>query len=263
MAKTNKGLVEFAKKMLGHPYWYGTYGNTSTRSLYTSKKKQYPAMYHWELTKNQLGTKVCDCVGLIKAYLWCKDFESNPVYNKKQDVSANGMLAVCKKHGSIKSMPDVAGTLVFKQGHVGVYIGNGLVIEARGHAYGVVKTTLKSRGWQNWGWCPWIEYIVDEAPKPSPAKPTPKPAPTPTKKTYGGNFPKLVLGRALKFGSSGNNVKRLQKFLNWYGNYKLDVDGAYGRKTESAVRDFQAKNGLAVDGKFGKKSLAKAMGIRK
>lgn len=99
-----------------------------------------------------------------------------------------------------------------------------------------------------------------EAPKPT-LKPTPaKPS---AKKGYTGEFPKLILGRCLKFGSSGNNVKKLQKFLNWYGNYKLDVDGAYGRKTESAVRDFQAKNGLAVDGKFGKKSLAKAKAVRK
>lgn len=48
--------------------------------------------------------------------------------------------------------------LVFMDKHVGVYIGNGEVIEARGHAYGVVKTKLKDRPWVNWGYCPYITY---------------------------------------------------------------------------------------------------------
>jgi len=262
MSKTNKGLVEWAKKMLGHPYWYGTYCNTSSRSLYASKKKQYPSMYEWKLTSNQLNTKVTDCVGLIKGYLWCKDFNSTPKYNGSQDVSANGMLAKCKKHGTISTMPDVAGTLVFKQGHVGVYIGNGYVIEARGHAYGVVKTKLKDRGWKNWGYCPWIEYTVD-VPKKTESKPTTKPIEKPkAKSTYKGEFPKLVLGRCLKMFSRGDNVKRLQKFLNWYGN-NLVIDGIYGTRTRQAVENFQKKEKLEVDGKFGKKSLAKAKTIKK
>lgn len=43
-------------------------------------------------------------------------------------------------------------------GHVGVYIGNGKVVEARGHDYGVVETNLVDRGWTQWGKCPYIEY---------------------------------------------------------------------------------------------------------
>lgn len=55
-------------------------------------------------------------------------------------------------------MPDVAGILVFMNGHIGVYIGNGKVIEAKGHRYGVVETTFRGRGWTHWGYCPWITY---------------------------------------------------------------------------------------------------------
>lgn len=47
-------------------------------------------------------------------------------------------------------------------GHVGVYIGNGQVVEARGHAYGVVQTALKGRGWTKWGKCKFIEYVEEE-----------------------------------------------------------------------------------------------------
>lgn len=62
----------------------------------------------------------------------------------------------------------------------------------------------------------------------------------------------------LKKGSKGNNVKNLQKFLNWYGNYKLVVDGEFGSKTESAVKKFQKSEGIVVDGIYGKNSKAKA-----
>ena len=38
MAKTNDGLVNYAKAQLGKPYWYGTFGNTASKSLLNSKK---------------------------------------------------------------------------------------------------------------------------------------------------------------------------------------------------------------------------------
>lgn len=51
-------------------------------------------------------------------------------------------------------------------------------------------------------------------------------------------------------GSSGDDVKRLQTQLNEQG-YSLDVDGVFGTQTERAVRDYQTKNNLAVDGVVG------------
>ncbi len=56
--------------------------------------------------------------------------------------------------------------------------------------------------------------------------------------------------KTIKYGSSGEDVKKLQKELNKYG-YKLDVDGQFGSKTQSAVKDYQKKNKLAVDGIVG------------
>lgn len=161
--KTAKGLVEYAKAQLGLPYWYGTYGNVATAALYAAKKKQYPQYYNWSGTAydnfpSQYGKRVHDCVGLVKGYLWSETPTSVPKYDGTQDVSANGMRSKCTETGDIGTMPDVPGTLVFMDGHVGVYIGDGYVIEARGHEYGVVKTALKSRPWKWWGKCPWIDY---------------------------------------------------------------------------------------------------------
>jgi len=61
-------------------------------------------------------------------------------------------------------------------------------------------------------------------------------------------------------GSSGETVKLIQRKLSDWGYYTGKVDGVYGSETERAVRYFQSKNGLAVDGKAGPKTLA-ALGI--
>lgn len=56
--------------------------------------------------------------------------------------------------------------------------------------------------------------------------------------------------KTIKYGSSGEEVKKLQTELNKHG-YKLDVDGQFGSKTQSAVKDYQKKNNLSVDGIVG------------
>ena len=58
----------------------------------------------------------------------------------------------------------------------------------------------------------------------------------------------------LSYGSKGSEVKKLQEELNKQG-YKLDVDGIYGNKTQAAVRDYQKKSGLAVDGIAGSATM--------
>jgi len=63
-----------------------------------------------------------------------------------------------------------------------------------------------------------------------------------------------------KRGSSGETVTQIQKKLKQWGYYNGAVDGIYGSGTEKAVRQFQKKNGLTVDGKVGSATLA-ALGI--
>lgn len=72
----------------------------------------------------------------------------------------------------------------------------------------------------------------------------------------------------LKQGDTGSQVKLLQEFLNWFGDYDLDVDGDYGPKTAKAVADFRkktklTKTKLAKIDTFGKGCLAKAKTIKK
>ena len=54
----------------------------------------------------------------------------------------------------------------------------------------------------------------------------------------------------LSYGSKGSDVTELQKLLNQNG-YSLDEDGIFGTKTQTAVKDYQQKNNLDVDGIVG------------
>lgn len=63
-----------------------------------------------------------------------------------------------------------------------------------------------------------------------------------------------------KKGSRGEEVKKIQTNLKKWGYYDGSVDGIYGDQTEKAVRYFQKKNGLTVDGIAGNATL-KALGI--
>ena len=61
-------------------------------------------------------------------------------------------------------------------------------------------------------------------------------------------------------GSTGSTVTTIQEKLSRWGYYSGKADGIYGSKTVAAVKYFQQKNGLTVDGKCGPKTLA-ALGI--
>ena len=63
-----------------------------------------------------------------------------------------------------------------------------------------------------------------------------------------------------KYGSRGDEVRQIQTKLKNWGYYSGSVDGIYGSATLSAVKSFQKKNGLTVDGIAGTKTL-QAMGI--
>lgn len=69
--------------------------------------------------------------------------------------------------------------------------------------------------------------------------------------------------KALRKGDKTKQVKRLKKFLNWYGGYGLRMTNVFGTPTEKAVKDFQRRNGLKADGVFGSAELKKAKAVTK
>lgn len=160
--KNNKDLIAYCKAQLGRPYWYGTFGQMASQTLYLNKKKAYPRYYTANDFPQQYGQKVHDCIGLVKGFFWTDSPDSTEYHYCRwfPDVSADMQYNRSKRKGtSMKTMPEVPGVLVFMKGHVGVYIGNGKVIEARGHAYGVVETNLKDRKWNKWAFIDELQYI--------------------------------------------------------------------------------------------------------
>lgn len=163
------GMAEFALKANreGWGYVYGTYGQIATQTLIDGKARQYPSVFNetmsdgrtvYQNSQEWTSRRVADCVGLMKAYLWWQGDASAPSYVSAQDKSANGLFLSSTVSGPISTIPETHGLLVWRNGHIGVYVGNGWVIEARGCEYGVVKTRLSDRGWTNWCQHPSISY---------------------------------------------------------------------------------------------------------
>ena len=236
-------------------YWYGTCGYKCTQALYEKKKKQYSSHYGSSRTSGYMtdinaGKMCADCVGMIKAFFWMDGDINNPnnVYesNNCPDRSADGMLSKCETTGPIKGMPNIPGLVVHKPGHIGVHVGDGIVVEMRGYAADCVKSHVSESDWVEWGMLPasMLTYVGSTLEAP----------------TY-------KLGeRTLRKGDKGTDVTELQTalvYLNYdlgdYGEAQNGVDGEFGSLTEIAVRDLQSKYGLTVDGIFGQKSYKALM----
>ena len=158
-------FVQAVQKQVGNGYWYGCYvRQIGTEALLASKAKQYPNVYsaaYISASRKWLGKPVTDCVGLIKGTVWQADFMGR--YQSASDLSANGMYAKCAVRGPIATIPEKPGLVVWKDGHIGVYVGNGVVVESRSVEWGVVRTFLKDRPWTNWGECFLVDYAVAPA----------------------------------------------------------------------------------------------------
>lgn len=117
--------------------------------------------------------------------------------------------------------------------HTGVYMGDGTVVEARGHADGVIRSGVADYPWTHWAIlrgmaCPAGATVMQAVP-------------------------------VLRKGCSGEDVARLQEALIAAGISCGDkgADGVFGVATQTAVRKFQALYGLAVDGVAGEMTWAR------
>ena len=74
----------------------------------------------------------------------------------------------------------------------------------------------------------------------------------------------ITVDQSLKKGSKGDEVKKWQRFLNWYiGKKVLGIDGDFGSVTEKYTKIFQTENGLVSDGVVGVKTVAKAKEVKR
>ena len=175
--KNNLDLVQYAieAEKAGWGYVWGTYGLVLTEARFEAKLEQYPddiGEHEEFIRENWIGLRTADCVGFIKGYGWLNPDTHEIEYgtNGMEDVGADGMYAVAEEKGSIDTIPEIPGLAVWKEGHIGIYIGNGETIEAMGTRYGVVRRQLSEGTWTDWLKIPYITYIEEEE-EPAPTEP--------------------------------------------------------------------------------------------
>lgn len=147
--------------------------------------------------------------------------------------------------GEIALMPMSVVCFVFhhndktgRKSHVGVYLGDGTVIDARGHASDVKHEDVSSY--------PWTHYAIPvEVAKEAGYDLTDRP-------TYADERRPTI-----RKGSKGDAVREAQQLLNaWDDSLQLAEDGIFGTATKAAVEAFQQANGLTMDGILGPNTWA-------
>lgn len=158
--------LDFIKSQVGCYYWFGTFGQKASKQLYNEKKAQYPKYYTASDFEEQISNpKACfDCAGLVKS-MWVY-----PKYNAADDLGATGIYGKCTVKGPILNPKQLKpGYLLFKgndktKTHVGIWDGS-KIIEAKGHAYGVIESDLNNT-WKYYAEYYNVDYTAEVQPEP-------------------------------------------------------------------------------------------------
>lgn len=215
-------------------YMVSKYGTSWKKNSEAKEDNYYRTALYGE---KWIGHHVTDCSGLFR---WAFDqyklyiaHGSNSIW--KSYCTAKGNLSGGKRTDGKTLLP---GTAVFtdKNGdktHIGLYIGNGKVIEAAGVEAGVCMSNVSASKWKCWGELKNISYDKhgggDEGGGGGGWRPT------------------------IRRGNKGEDVKYVQTILYNLG-YDLGsygIDGDFGRATEAAVKEFQRDHKLNPDGVVG------------
>ena len=237
---TAQQLCDFAEAMLGQCYVYGCWTQIGSEKLYNEKLKQYHSQIgKWPKSTytSQYGKRWMDCIGLIKGAAGAHgDPNVIPSYAdiKAIDWSANGTIERCTDVVAFKNIPEIPGQVVWKPGHVGVFIkslpnGKKLVREAAGHMKGVIEST--DTAWQKAGKLPYVDYSQ-----------------TPSEDTC------MIEMPILQKGMKGlDEIATFQIMCNALGyrdqdGKKLVVDKSFGGRSVYVCKQVQKKNGLLETG---------------
>lgn len=171
-------FLEKLKQAASNPsvYMWGTFGMKLSESLINKKAQQYPGHYsdgrqRYLQTRTQDLCWAWDCAGLIKGILWGWNGDDDFSYgggayesNGVPDTNVSGLKSLCSDL-SADFTTIVPGELLFMSDHVGIYVGEGKVIEATlgNDRDGVVETKLAGRGWTQHGKLSFIEYSKEES----------------------------------------------------------------------------------------------------
>lgn len=237
-----EAVKDAAIQRIGCPYVMGGTGKTCTPQYREARMAQYPK-YADLIRKNCPRLKGsastckncrwCDpetgkgklCYDCAQFALACMAAAGIPLVS---GANSQWLKTRFSESGEISGLPSDKVCLVFrkdsdgKMHHVAVYMGDGTVVHARGHDYGVVRQRIEEVS------KPFTHYGVPAG-------------------LYDNELP------TLRKGNSGAYVKMMQQALADAG-YTIGIDGKFGSKTEDVVKAFQKANGLTADGVCGPKT---------
>ncbi len=240
---TGIGMSEYAKSKLKTPYFYGAkiQDGVLTENKMSTMHRLYPstvttAYMAKARAKKQVGVVNVDCSGIMAGYR-NKNIGSYQLYS-----TAYTRLPIAK----VKEF--AVGTVLWKSGHVGIYIGieNGIpmCIEAKGINYGTIKSKVSATAWK-YG-LTFSDLSYDYSKNLS------------KESTWKGMNPYTEPTTLIKKGSVGSGAKWVQWELREAGfnvpfeyagkKYKeVSIDGIAGAITEVAIKAFQHSCKLELD----------------
>lgn len=270
MAKkvTNTELVKFAKSKVGTPYVYGSKGEKLTTNMINTFTKMYPKVFttsYVNKAKKYVGKVCTDCSGLIS---WCTGVL----------LGSSGLYSQAKEKHPISTISKApVGAILWRSGHVGVYIGNDKLIEAKGINYGTIESKVSSSTFTHWLIMDYIDYGNYKYSSSTTSSSTSNNKTNWIQKLQseinrsikdtliaedGIAGPKtLNSAPLLKSGSKGGTVVVLQERLKTLGYYKSNPTGTFDKTTLEAVKKFQKDKKLSVDGIVGKNTWSKLLNL--
>ncbi len=153
--KTRSGLVEHCKRKLGTPYVFGAKGEILTQAVLDRLAWENPGTYtsaYKAKAAKYIGRRCLDCSGLISDYTGRIRGSYNYHDTAVERVSIGHL------------NESMIGWALWKPGHIGVYIGDGWCIEAKGINYGTIRSKVSATPWQKVLKLCDIDYVADQAP---------------------------------------------------------------------------------------------------
>lgn len=221
----------------------------------------------WKYVWGGSSAGAVDCSGLIYSYNHVGGTRTN-------------MLGSSSEWGYVsKGIPRIHGLGLHQPGHVGVYIGSGLAIDARDSNSNVVKHKVSSKAWVEWfkvvgvnypnkGWVKFdgdsfyyengqyivstsrtmdgVTYNFDSSGKSDKHPSENQYSATDYSSSSVSNSDSA--SKTLQFGSTGEAVNKLQKRLKELGYFNDDTTDYFGSYTKACLIEFQENAGIKADG---------------
>lgn len=199
----------------------------------------------WKYVWGGASPGAVDCSGLIYSYVGGARVTEDQLYSSPE----SGYVS--------DGVPDIPGLGLWQPGHVGVYVGGGMAVDARDEISNVCYQSVSTKSWVMWFKVAGVTYGTDS----SVTKDDQSEKTTDTSSDKGSKAPEQKPSEpaVLQLGSTGSQVKKLQERLKELGYFNDDTTEYFGYVTQGALIEFQSAAGLSVNGVYDEATKAELM----